>query len=146
MDPTDHGEVPGDGGLAPLVARLYEEAPRPLRQRLLAGLLRPVGPLALVAIAAGAFARLLPRGRWAEVIPTLDDVASITADHVFELTRYVEQKSPELLAQLPDLLGDNPLWVASLSGSVLLALHAWRTVQAARAAGIVARPMVDDGS
>jgi hypothetical protein len=128
------GPAPNGGSLAPLVASLYDAAPQPMRVRLLARLLRPVGPLALAAIAAGAFARLLPRDHWAAVIPTLDDVASISADHVFELTRYIEQKSPELLGQIPELLGERAVGVASVGGSLLLALHAWRALHAARPA------------
>lgn len=112
--------------LAPLIADLYAEVPPPLRVRLLRGLLRPVGPLALVAIAAGAFARLLPDARWNGARVELEDAARIAPEHVLELARYVEQKSPELLVQLPDLLGDRPPWAGTLSGSLLLlALHAW---------------------
>lgn len=113
--------------LAPLVADLFAKAAPPQRVRLLNGLLRPVGPLALVAIAAGAFANLLPTTRWHIASASLEDVMRLTAGQVLELARYVEQKSPEAFMQLPDLLADSPLWVSSLGGALLLlALRAWR--------------------
>jgi hypothetical protein len=118
-------DTPNDRALAPLIADLYAEVAPPLRVRLLRGLLRPVGPLALVAIAAGAFARLLPSSRWNGADVGLEDALRIGPEQVFELARYVEQKSPELLLQLPDLLGDRPVLAGTLSGSLLLlALHA----------------------
>jgi len=117
--------------LAPLVAELYDKSPPPQRVRLLNTLLRPVGPLALVAISAGAFATLLPATRWRAAIATLDDAMRFSTGQVLELAHYVEQKSPESLAQLPDLLSDSPLWVGSLSGALLLlALRAWRRREA----------------
>jgi len=113
--------------LAPLVADLFAKAAPPQRVRLLNGLLRPVGPLALVAIAAGAFANLLPTTRWHVASASLDDAMRLTAGQVLELARYVEQKRPEAFMQLPELLADSPLWVSSLGGALLLlALRAWQ--------------------
>src|ERR1044071_8031326 len=95
--PTLPGDVPT------LVAALYEEAPTPLRERLLNHLLRPLGPLALAAVAAGAFARWLPSDRWSHVQARLDDVFfRIGPDQVLDLASYAEQKAPELLSGLPD--------------------------------------------
>jgi hypothetical protein len=112
--------------LAPLLARFYDEAPLTVRVRLLNGLLRPVGPLALVALAAGAFGALLPRTRWRFAVADLGDALRIDAGAVFELARYVEQKCPEWLAQLPDFAGDSTAWAATLSGTLLLAaLRCW---------------------
>jgi len=113
--------------LAPLVADLYAKVAPRQRVRLLNGLLRPVGPLALVAIGAGAFASLLPATRWHVANASLDDAMRVSAAQVLELARYVEQKSPEALLQLPELLSDSPLWVSSLGGALLLlALRAWQ--------------------
>jgi hypothetical protein len=111
--------MPGD--VPTLVAALYEEAPAPLRERLLNHLLRPLGPLALAAVAAGAFARWLPSGRWSDVHARFDDgFFSIGADQVFDLANYVEQKAPELLSGLPDMLSTSPLMMGTLSGALLL--------------------------
>ena len=113
--------------LAPLVADLYAKAAPSQRVRLLNGLLGPVGPLALVTVAAGAFASLLPTTRWHVASASLDDATRLTAGQVLDLARYVEQKSPEAFMRLPELLADSPLWVGSLGGALLLlALQAWQ--------------------
>jgi hypothetical protein len=111
--------------LARLLANFYDEAPPATRLQLLSNLLKPVGPLALVAISAGAFSRLLPSVRWQDATPSLDDVQRVTADQVLELVQYVQQKAPELLLQLPQLLGDPRLWLATLNGTLL-----WLSLQA----------------
>ena len=108
--------------VARLLVLLYRQAPPALRVDLLAQLLRPVGPLALVAIAAGAFGRLLPSQRWQTVQPSADDAQQFSPQQVYELVRYVEQKSPELLTQLPQLVADPRLWVGSATGALLLLL------------------------
>src|SRR6266446_5318788 len=87
-----------------LVCAVYETAPVPLRTKLLECLLRPVGPLALVAIAAGAFGHLLYRLRRDAMPISLDDLARITPGHVLELTRYVEQCSPHVLLRIGSLI------------------------------------------
>jgi hypothetical protein len=113
--------------IAKLTARLYLQATPVIRAQLLSNLLRPVGPLALVAIAAGAFARLLPTTRWHAAEVTPDAADGFGADHVAELVRYVEQKSPELLWQLPAHVGDSRLWLGTATGTLLLlALRARR--------------------
>ena len=108
-----------------LVANFYDEAPPATRLQLLSNLLKPVGPLALVAIGAGAFSRLLPSGRWQNATPSLDDVQRFTGDQVLDLVMYVQQKSPEFLLQLPQLLGEPRLWLATLNGTLL-----WLSLQA----------------
>jgi len=112
--------VPGQANVPVLVAKLYDEVPAPLRQRLLNHLLRPVGPLALVVLAAGAFARLLPPGRWSSAQVQLDDVWTIGPDQVLALAQYVEQKAPDLLWRLPEVMAASPLLASSLSGALLL--------------------------
>jgi hypothetical protein len=110
-----------------LVSRVYRQAPVPLRAKLLECLLRPVGPLALLAIAAGAFARFLYRLQRDAVPISLDDAARITSDHVLELARYVEQCSPEALLKFGSLIAGRPLGFATISGSALLmALSIWQ--------------------
>lgn len=83
--------------LAPLVADLYRQASPPQRMRLINLLLRPVGPLALVTVAAGAFAGLLPGERWREPEVSLDDTRRVSVAQVMALAAYVEQKAPEVL-------------------------------------------------
>ncbi|MFO1327240.1 MAG: hypothetical protein U1F56_07765 [Rubrivivax sp.] len=107
---------------ARLIATLYQRANPAERVRLLAHLLRPVGPLALAAIAAGAFARLLPRERWTGAQLSLEDTQRFDAWQIAELVRYVQQKNPEWLLQLPQGVGDPRLWLGGAAGALLLLL------------------------
>jgi len=103
-----------------LVSDVYDKAPAPLRTKLLECLLGPVGPLALVAIATGAFGHLLYRLRQDGMPISLDDAARITSNQVLELARFVEQSSPDALLPLGSLIADSPIGVATMSGSALL--------------------------
>jgi hypothetical protein len=107
-------------GIPELVSQVYYQAPVRLRARLLECLLRPVGPLALVTIAAGAFGRFLYRLQYNAMPISIEDAARVTSDHVLELARYVEQSSPDALMQFGTLIADRPVGFASLSGSALL--------------------------
>jgi hypothetical protein len=110
-----------------LVAEVYRNATAPLRGRLLECLLRPVGPLALVAVAAGAFGQFLQRGGYRQVAIAPEDAARISPEQMLELARYVEQASPESLLQIVPLLADHPVGMAGVAASVLLVtLQAWR--------------------
>ncbi len=93
----------GPSALARSVAALYQRSPAAQRVRLLNALLRPVGPLALVTVAAGAFGGLLPAGpedRWRPVVATIEDTWRVGPEHVVALADYVAQKAPELLVAL----------------------------------------------
>ena len=110
-----------------LIADVYAQSATGLRARLIECLLRPVGPLALVTIAAGSFGAFLHRSRQRALAVSLDDAARISADQMLELARYVEQLSPDTFQQIGSLLADNPITAASVSSSLLLlALRAWR--------------------
>ena len=119
MSPNAHARYP-DSDLAPLLADFYEQAPPAVQTRMLRALLRPVGPLAMVAVAAGAFARLLPNRPSQALELTPEVVHDIHGDEVFELARYVEQKCPEVLQGLPDTVGNPPQWASTVSGTQLL--------------------------
>lgn len=89
--------------LSPRIVALYAQAAPAERARLLNRLLRQVGPLALVTIAAGAFGGLLPtqpEARWREAEVTLDDTRWVGRAEVQALADYVAQKAPELLLAL----------------------------------------------
>jgi hypothetical protein len=89
-----------DSDLAPQMAAIYLQAPPATRIRILKRLLQPLGTLAMVVVAAGAFARFLPhRSQDARPI-TADMLQDIALEHVEDLARYVGQKSPEVLASL----------------------------------------------
>jgi hypothetical protein len=83
--------------LAPRVAAMVMAAPPLQRERLLNALLRPLGPLALVSVAAGAFAGLLPSDRWRAAHASREQAMRVDATQVLALVVYVEQKSPEVL-------------------------------------------------
>jgi hypothetical protein len=97
---------PSADTLVPTVTAYYAQADASLRARLLQALLRPLGPLALVGIAAGAFASLLPASqRWQGVRITPEAAAAIGSDAVRELALYLVQKSPDMLPRLLAQLG-----------------------------------------
>lgn len=110
-----------------LVSQVYRQAPVSLRAKLLECLLRPVGPLALLVIAAGAFARFLDRLQRDAVPISLEDAARVTSDNVLELARYVQQSSPDALMRFGHLIAHQPGGFATLSGSALLmTLSIWK--------------------
>ncbi len=109
------------GRAARLIARLYGSANLALRTRFLACLIRPLGPLGIAAIGAGAFAVLLaPRGGAISV--AVADAARFSKEQIAELARFVEQVSPDALAQVAALATDNPVGIGSFTASVALLL------------------------
>jgi hypothetical protein len=103
-----------------LVSAVYDEAPPLLRAQLLECLVRPLGPLALVAIAAGAFGHLFYRLRRDAAPISPDDVSRITSEQVLELTRYVEQCSPDVLPHIGALITSCPIDAVAMRGTPLL--------------------------
>ena len=84
--------------LPELIADAYRRAAAPVRRKLLERLLRPVGSLAMAAVASGAFGAFLLRR------VTLDDVARISVEQLAELARFVEQCNPDVLQQVLSML------------------------------------------
>lgn len=105
-----------------LIARIYVAANRPLKARLLACLLRPLGPLGLAAIAAGAFASFLTRTVPAGFGVAIEDAARFSSAQIMELALFVEQVNPQALQQYAKLVADNPLGVAAFSASAVALL------------------------
>ena len=89
---------PARSPLPALIADAYRRAAAPVRKMLLERLLRPVGSLALAAVASGAFSAFLLRR------VTLEDVARITAEQTAELARFVDQVNPDALRQILSML------------------------------------------
>lgn len=122
---------------ARLAARLYAGATAVQRSRIVSMLCRPLGPLALVAVASGAFAGLLDRASTLGSALQIDELAGFTRDQVFELARFVEQVSPDALQQVAGSVAENPWGVSALgvAAAVLLATAARRPDDAAPPAG-----------
>lgn len=108
---------------ARLVSRIYRSASAPLRADMLACLLRPLGTLSLVAVASGAFARLLQRDGVAPDRVPVEDVARYSSAQILELARFVHEVDPDTLEQLAALLTDGTLGVTALSASALVLLY-----------------------
>lgn len=121
-------ELPQRSSVPGLIARVYDEASQAFRLKLLSLLLRPVGPLALVAIASGAFASFLRLRTWqAPDLSSFDDAARITGAQVLELARYVEQADPDLIGNIALLVASDLPTAGALAGAMLLqALRKWR--------------------
>lgn len=125
-DPLPDARAPaaGTGRLARLVARLYSSSSLAVRARLVACLVRPLSPLGLAAVAAGAFTVVLSRSGQGglSVAVAVADVARFSKEQIAELARFVEQVSPEALQQAAGLIADNPFSVGSFAASVALLL------------------------
>jgi hypothetical protein len=108
---------------ARLASRLYESAGAVQRSRIVVTLLKPLGPLAIVAVASGAFAGLLDRASTLGSALPLDELGHFTREQVFELARFVEQVSPDALQQLAGAIAKNPFGVSAFgaAAAVLLA-------------------------
>lgn len=108
--------------VARLVSRLYGAAGAPLRTRMLACLVQPLGSLGLAAVASGAFAQLLYRRGDAGAGIPIADLAGYSNDQIFELARFVEQVSPDAIQQVAGLLADNPIGISAFSAAVAMLL------------------------
>jgi hypothetical protein len=127
---------PRDDGTraARLVARVYKGLNAFQRSRLLVQLLRPLGPLARVAVASGAFAGVLGRGVGQSAATALDDLARFSSEQVFELARFVEQVSPEALRRVASAVSSHPPGASALT--VAAALLLMRLMQEREAAAL----------
>ena len=85
--------------LAQVIAQGFARLQVDQQVRLLRRLLIPVGPLALLALAGGAFAKFARQARWPRMCLSPQDAARITSAQVLELAKYVEQSKPAALQQ-----------------------------------------------
>lgn len=122
--------------LPDLIAAVYREAPHGLRRRLLECLLRPVGPLALATIAAGAFGCFLPRLPTEPIEVSVEAAAGISTGQFLELARFVEQCRPEVFVQLGCMLAGSAVEGRSSSGALFVRVaHATARRDAVSGAG-----------
>jgi hypothetical protein len=110
------------GRAARLLARVYGSANHALKTRLVACLVRPLGPLALASVAAGAFTALLSRTGAGGLALAIDDAARFSQDQIAELARFVEQVQPDALLQAARLAAAHPSGIGAFGASVALLL------------------------
>ena len=89
--PDDRGRAANPERVPRLVSRLYRSADPAARAGMLTALMRPLSPLALAAVASGAFAGFVARRRGAPIDVGIDEANRFTSDQVLELARFVEQ-------------------------------------------------------
>ena len=108
-----------------LITRIYARCDEGVRAAVLGCLLRPLGTLGLLAIAAGAFGSFLPRRSGEAVAVSVEDVSRFSVEQVAELVRFVAQVSPEALRQVADMLAAHATGVTAFTApAVLLLLRA----------------------
>lgn len=102
--PAPADVVPGSTPARPVapraVALAYEHGSRRVREWVVTGLMRPLGPLALAAVASGAFAVHLTRPAATATSRFGGDLAAHSPAQVYELARFTEQVSPQAVAEL----------------------------------------------
>ncbi len=125
--------------LARLVSRLYAGASMPLRVEMLSCLLRPLNTLGLAAVASGAFAVFLHRGGDRTAWVVLEDAGRYSNEQIFELARFVEQVSPDVMQQLGNLVSANPVETAAFSVSAALLLLRYVLLKGTPGSGSTAR-------
>jgi hypothetical protein len=95
---AQHGQWAVD--LSNHIAACYEQLAGAERAKVLAVLLRPVGLLASLSIAGGAFAHLADFLRNPALGVSARDTERVRSGHVRELVAYVGQSHPSILFQL----------------------------------------------
>jgi hypothetical protein len=107
--------------IAELVGQVYEAAPATERTRLLEQLLRPLGVLALLAVADGVFAKIRFQSGWQQMQVRLEDVQRVQAGDVVALAERVQQVSTDALDGVARLLMASPMLAGSAAAALLLA-------------------------
>ena len=108
--------------IARVVSRVYRGANGAIRADMLAHLLRPLGLLGLVAVASGAFARLMRRDGIVPDTISAEDMVRYSSEQIRELTLFVHEVNPDALQPLVDQLAQNTMGVAALSTAALVLL------------------------
>lgn len=105
-----------------LIAEVFETAPLTLRAKLLEQLIRPLGVLALVAIANGIFAKIRFKSGWPDMHVRWEDVQNVQAKDVAVLVERVQQVSLHSFDGLTKVLASSPVLTGSATATVLLSL------------------------
>jgi hypothetical protein len=109
--------------MARVVSRVFRAANDALRADMLTHLLRPLGPLGLVAVASGAFARL---GRHDGMVPdtiSAEDVVRYSSEQVRELALFAYEVNPDAFQPLVEQLAQPAMGIVALSTAALVLLY-----------------------
>lgn len=109
--------------IAKVVSRVYRVANDAIRAEMLTHLLRPLGVLGLVAVASGAFARLVRRDGLVPDPISAEDMLRYSSEQIRELTMFVHEVNPEALQALVEQLAQNGIGIAALSTAALVMLQ-----------------------
>jgi hypothetical protein len=106
LTPTADGQADSRkrSAIAKVVSRVYRVANDALRADMLVHLLRPLGALARVAVASGAFARLLRHDGLVPDTISAEDIARYSSEQIRELTLFVHEVNPDALQPLVEQL------------------------------------------
>jgi len=111
--------------LSLLIGQVYASASPPLKARLLQRLVAPLGVLATVAVAHGAFARIKLQTSWQD-LPGLQglspDLQKISVDDVVALADRVQLLGTDALLRLADVIGKSPVLTSSAAAALLMSL------------------------
>lgn len=113
---------PSHNPIAHLVAQVYETSPPALRSRLLEHLLKPLGVLALVAVANGIFAKIRFHSGWPDMQLRMEDVQLVQASDVIALVERVQQVSVESVNGLARMLTASPVMTGSAAAALLVSM------------------------
>ena len=118
--PAADGEMSAKalGSVPAFIARAFGKLDLERRARLLGRLLGSVGPLALVVIGGGVFAKYLRSARLPEIPISLEDAARATSSQVYEIVRYAKQSNPHLVDTLLTALLQDGVTMTALGASV----------------------------
>src|SRR3982074_3363267 len=118
--PAADAEIPAEelASVPAIIASAFGKLNVERRARLLGRLLGSVGPLALVVVGGGIFAKYLRNARWPEVPISFEDAARATSSQVYDLVRYVEQSNPHLVDGLLAALLQDGMTMTALGASV----------------------------
>jgi hypothetical protein len=134
-DDNWHSMADTSVSLPVLVGQVFEEAGPIERGRLLEQLLKPLGILALFAIANGIFARLTLVNGWSRLTIRAEDTQFIDSQDVVILANRVQQVSLQAIDGLSQVVGTSPMLAGSTAAAMLLAVLAKQGMNRAKILG-----------
>ena len=126
---SNPSDIPvGDGAagvrssnIAQMIANVYQDAATGQRLQLIERLMQPLGLLAVVTVAHGAFARIWFRRGWQDLTVRVEDLRMVGFQDVLALARFVEESSMDTIDSLIQMLASWPTLASSSAVLVLVA-------------------------